>query len=77
MLYFSPINSYIQKCIELTIKCMNMVIALHYLFTQKNSSVHEYNTSNRYKLCLAIATHVYREKDFEFVFVHVWNYISE
>ena len=52
-------------------------VALQYLFT-KNSSVHEYNTRNRKnKLCPAIAKHVYRDKDFRFISVHVWNYISE
>ena len=51
-------------------------VALQYLFT-KNSSVHEYNTRNRNKLRPAIAKHVYRDKDFRFISVHVWNYISE
>ena len=27
--------------------------------------------------CPAIAKHVYRDKDFRFVSVHVWNYISK
>ena len=51
-------------------------VALQYLFS-KNSSVHEYNTRNRNKLRPAIAKHVYRDKDFRFVSVHVWNYISK
>ena len=51
-------------------------VALQYLFI-KNSSVHEYNTRNRNKLRPAIAKHVYRDKDFRFISVHVWNYISE
>ena len=51
-------------------------VALQYLYT-KNSSVHEYNTRNRNKLRPAIAKHVYRDKDFRFISVHVWNYISE
>ena len=29
------------------------------------------------KLRPAIAKHVYRDKDFRFISVHVWNYISE
>ena len=37
-------------------------VALQYLFT-KYSSVHEYNTRNRNKLCPAIAKHIYRDKD--------------
>ena len=52
-------------------------VVLQYLFTKKNSSVHEYNTRNRNKLRPAIAKHVYRDKDFRFIPVHVWNYISE
>ena len=51
-------------------------VALQYLLTI-NSSVHEYNTRNRNKLRPGIAKHVYRDKDFRFVSVHVWNYISE
>ena len=50
-------------------------VALQYFFL--NSSVHEYNTRNRNKLRPAIANHVYRDKDFRFISVHVWNYISE
>ena len=53
-----------------------ITVALQYLFS-KNSSVHEYNTRNRNKLRPAIAKHVYRDKDFRFVSVHVWNYISK
>ena len=45
-------------------------VALQYLFTKK-SSVHEYNTRNRNKLRPAIAKHVYRDKDFRFISVHV------
>ena len=51
-------------------------VALQYLFT-KNSSVHEYNIRNRNKLRPAIAKYVYRDKDFRFVSVHVWNYTFE
>ena len=51
-------------------------VSLQYLFT-KNSSVHEYDTRNRNKLRHAIAKHVYRDNDFRFISVHVWNDISE
>ena len=52
-------------------------VALQYLFTKKNSSVHDYNTRYRNKLRPAIAKHVNRDKYFRFISVHVWNYISE
>ena len=49
-------------------------IPLRSLFT-KNSSVHNYNTRNSNKLRPAIARHAYRDKDFRFISVHVWNYM--
>ena len=54
----------------------NISDALHLLFT-KNSSIHKYNTRNKHKLRPALAKHAYRDKDFRFVCVHVWNYITE
>ena len=51
-------------------------IPLRSLFT-KNSSVHNYNTRNSNKLRPAIARHAYRDKDFRFISVHVWNYICD
>ena len=51
-------------------------IPLRSLFT-KNSSVHNYNTRNSDKLRPALARHAYRDKDFRFISVHVWNYICD
>ena len=51
-------------------------IALRSLFT-KNSSIHNYNTRNSNKLRPALARHAYRDKDFRFISVHVWNYICD
>ena len=51
-------------------------IALRSLFT-KNRSVHNYNTRNSNKLRPALARHAYRDKDFRFISVHVWNYICD
>ena len=45
------------------------------ILTKKNSSVHEYNTRNRNKPRPVITKHVYRDKDFRFVSVHVGNFI--
>jgi len=54
----------------------NLPEALHLLFV-KNSSVHNYNTRNKGKLRPAMAKHAYRDKDFRFICVHVWNHICE
>ena len=51
-------------------------IPLRSLFT-KNSSVHNYNTRNSNKLRPALARHAYRDKDFRFISVHVWNHICD
>ena len=54
----------------------NLPEALHMLFI-KNSAVHSYNTRNKGKLRPAMAKHTYRDKDFRFICVHVWNHISD
>ena len=51
-------------------------LALHNLF-EKNSSVHTYYTRHRNKLRPALAKHAYRDKDFRFISVHVWNYVCD
>ena len=51
-------------------------LALHNLF-EKNSSVHTYYTRHRNKLRPALAKHEYRDKDFRFISVHVWNYVCD
>ena len=51
-------------------------ISLHNLF-EKNSSVHTYYTRHRNKLQPALAKHAYRDKDFRFITVHVWNYVCD
>ena len=48
----------------------------NYVFV-KNRSVHNYNTRNKDKLRPAIAKHLYRDRDFRLVGVHVWNYICD
>ena len=53
-----------------------MPIALQNIFC-KNCSVHSYNTRNKNKLRPAIAKHAYRDKDFRFISVHIWNYICD
>ena len=53
-----------------------IIIPLRSLFT-KNSSVRNYNTRNSNKLRPALARHAYRDKDFRFISVHVWNYICD
>ena len=42
-----------------------------------NCSMHNYNTRNKDTLRPAIAKHVYRDRDFRLVGVHVWNYICD
>ena len=49
-------------------------IPLRSLFS-KNCSVHNYNTRNSNKLRLALSRHAYGDKEFRFIYVHVWNYI--
>ena len=39
--------------------------------------MHNYNTRNKDKLRPAIAKHLYRDRDFRLVGVHVWNYICD
>ena len=39
--------------------------------------MHNYNTRNKVKLRPAIAKHVYIDRDFRLVGVHVWNYICD
>ena len=51
--------------------------ALNVFFFVKNRSVHNYNTRNKDKLRPAIVKHVYRDRYFRFVGVHVWNYICD
>ena len=51
--------------------------ALKMIFFVKNRSVHNYNTRNKDKLRPTIAKHVYRDRDFRLVGVHVWNYICD
>ena len=53
-----------------------MPIALQNIFC-KNCSVHSYNTRNKNKLRPASAKHAYRDKDFRFISVHIWNYICD
>ena len=43
----------------------------------KNRSVQNYNNRNKDKLRPAIAKHLYRDRDFRLVGVHVWNYICD
>ena len=50
--------------------------ALKNLF-KKNSSIHNYNTRSRDKLRPALSKHRFRDKDFSFISVHIWNYICE
>ena len=47
------------------------------MFFVNNRSVHNYNTRNKDKLRPAIAKHVYKDRDFRLVGVHVWNYICD
>ena len=47
------------------------------MFFVKNRSVHNYNTRNKDKLRPAVAKHLYRDRDFRLVGVHVWYYICE
>ena len=47
------------------------------MFFVKNRSVHNYNTRNKDKLRPVIAKHLYRDRDFRLVGVHVWNYICD
>ena len=56
-------------------KCLSMNM-VNMCFV-KNRSVHNYNTRNNDKLRSAIAKHVYRDRDFRLVGVHVWNYICD
>ena len=51
-------------------------LALRNLF-EKNSSVHTYYTRHRNKLRPALAKHAYRDNDFRFISVHVWNYVCD
>ena len=50
--------------------------ALKTLFI-KNSSIHNYNTRSRDKLRPALSKHRFRDKDFSFISVHIWNYICD
>ena len=47
------------------------------MFFVKNRSVHNYNTRNKDKLRPAIAKHLYRDRYFRLVGVHVWYYICD
>ena len=47
------------------------------MFFVKNRSMDNYDTRNKNKLRPAIAKHVYRDRDFRLVGVHVWNYIYD
>ena len=52
-------------------------IYIYIVYLQKNSYVHNYNTQYSNKLRPALARHAYRDKDFRFISVHVWNYICD
>ena len=58
---------------------MNLALCqlLFKTYFAKNCSDHSYNTRNKNKLCPAIAKHAYRDKDFRFISVHIWNYICD
>ena len=51
-------------------------IALETLFS-KNCNYHNYNTRNKDKLRPPTSRHAYRDKDFSFISVHIWNYVSD
>ena len=58
---------------------MNLALCqlLFKTYLAKNYSVQSYNTRNKNKLRPAIAKHAYRDKDFRFISVHIWNYICD
>ena len=43
----------------------------------KNNKFHNYNTRNKDKLRPQASKHTYRDKDFSFISVHIWNYVSD
>ena len=43
----------------------------------KNNKFHNYNTRNKDKLRPQTSKHAYRDKDFSFISVHIWNYVSD
>ena len=70
-----------EYSIDLDFNCIIMNFAyfpFHYVvYSQKKCSVQDYNTRNSIKLRPALARHAYRDKDFRFVSVYVWNYLCD